>query len=185
MKRFNYLGSRTFATRRRLHARLAVDDRIRGPLSALAATVALTATIAAIQLARLHAAQDAYAVCARRLAVSERNVASIRTLQRHVDVEARLARRLNDLRSESLNNVARIAWVGNHLPHDTWLRSLRYENGTYSLDGTAARMAAVGNAMLALHVDDRTGMPQLVSIRDDRNDATARIEYTLRLEQAP
>ena len=185
MKRFNYLGRGNAAPARRIATTLAIDNRVRGPLAALAAIVLFTAAIAAVQLSRLHTAQTALTISAIRLATSERDVASLRILQRDTDVQARLVRRLNDSRSQSLMNIAHVVWVGNHLPHDTWLRSLRFENGTYSLDGTAARMAAIGNAIIALRSDSQSGVPQLVSIRNDSSDRNARIQYVLRLEQQP
>jgi hypothetical protein len=40
---------------------VAIDNRIRGPLAALLATVAMTATFGAVQLVRLQTAQIAYA----------------------------------------------------------------------------------------------------------------------------
>jgi Tfp pilus assembly protein PilN len=182
MNRFNYLP---VARRPSLAPRLtvvAIDNRIRGPLSALLATIVLTAALSTVQLVRLHTAQLAYARAAIHLNADQEAVRDVETLRR--DVVRR--RSLNDyvvgLARASLARTNELTWIGNRLPAQTWLRALRFEAGGYSLEGTCDRAAAVGTTILALRDEAHAAIPQLVSLRDDRSAARARVRFTLRLQ---
>ena len=183
MKGFNYLAA---AQRRKPLAfgtTIAIDNRIRGPLAALVAIVVLTCAIGAVQLSRLGAAAQAYSVTSAQLAASELTVRSVKRLRARLDAQAQVADRIDEIRRTSLQRVSELAWIGNHLPRDTWLHAVRYEDGTYSLEGSSARAGAVGNAILALRENTRAAAVRLVSLHADAS--TKRIDYTLRLEPNP
>lgn len=185
MIRFNYLADPRHAAGHPSKLTFAIDNRIRGPLAALVAVVLLTATITIIQLARFHAAQRVYAVTSARLALGLAAVARIKPIKARIDAKERLAERVAGIRQSSLQNTAELAWIGNHLPHDAWLRTLRFEHGVYSLDGTSAHIVEVSSAMMALHDSRRAIVPRLVSLHDDATDDNGRVHYSLRLESRP
>lgn len=182
MTRFNYLAARgpTFATR---SIRVAIDNRIRGPLAALLATVVVTAALGAVQLVRLHVAQASYARATIRLVATQAAVRSVEAQRQRVLRRTRLHDYVASMRRASLAHANELTWIGNRLPAQTWLRSLRYESGRYSLEGSCDRAAAVGTVLLALRDDTHAAVPQLMSLRDDGSAATGRrVHFTLRLQ---
>ena len=184
MNRFDHLGP-ALPARRRLPTAIAVDDRIRGPLAALAAIVVLTICLGAVQYERLLEARRAYEATAARLATQTSSLAALRAVRERVETQTRIAEAVADARRASLARAAELVWIGDHLPSDTWLRALRYDAGGYALEGTADRTAAVGTALLALHDPARAATPRLVSLRDDTAGGPAHVHYTLQLSVSP
>lgn len=164
---------------------VAIDNRIRGPLTALIATVILTSTVSLVQLARLRTAQAAYVRASIQLTADEPRIRGIDALRAHVLRQTQLSAYVAGVRRISLGQANELIWIGNRLPAQTWLRVLRYENGSYSLEGTADRAAAVGTAMLALHDETHATIAQLVSLQDDGSTSATRIRYSLRLQTQP
>jgi Tfp pilus assembly protein PilN len=185
MNRFNYLlASRRPAFTSRF-AVLAIDNRVRGPLAALLVTVLLTATGGLIQLARLCAADQAYARAAMALSALQPAVRNVDAQRARVVRKTLLADYLLGIRRSDFVHANELTWIGNRLPPHTWLGALRYEAGSYSLEGTSDRAAEVGTAMLALHDAAHATTPQLVSLHDDGSAGAARVHYTLRLQTRP
>ena len=184
VKRFNYLNDRRIGWPA-IAFTVAIDNRIRGPLAALVTTLILTAVVSFVQLTRLQSAQRSYAVACARLAASTSAASAVKAFGAQVEGKARLAAHVAQLRRISIVRVNELAWIGNHLPPDTWLTALRYENGSYSLEGTSERVAAVGSAMVALRADGRAGAARLVSLHDEANSSVRHVHYTLRLEAHP
>jgi Tfp pilus assembly protein PilN len=185
MNSFNYLGAARPLRWPSVATTFAIDNRVRGPLALLMATLIFTTAVAVAQFSRLHAAQRAFTAMSTRLATSNASVAAINALRARVDEKTRLAAHIDDVRRISLVHANELAWIGNHLPQDTWLSALRYEDGNYSLEGTSKRIGAVGSAILALRGGDLATAPRLVSLRDDAGDASAHVHYTLVLEARP
>jgi Tfp pilus assembly protein PilN len=182
MIRFNYLAkTRRFPFPTGL-ATFAIDNRIRGPLAALMATTVLTATLSMVQLSRLHTAQRAYAAAAMRLTADQPALDELNALRARLINGTRLSERVTKIRRASLLHANELTWIGNHLPAQTWLATLRYEAGSYSLEGTSDRASAVGATILALHDAAHATVPQLISLHDDRSGGTARVRYTLRVQ---
>jgi len=182
MIRFNYLAKTRRPLFRSGFTTIAIDNRIRGPLAALIGTIVLTATLSMVQLARLHAAQSAYAAAALRLSADEPALDDLAALRKHVLDGTRLSERVAVIRRASLLHANELTWIGNHLPPQTWLTVLRYEGGSYSLEGTSDRASAVGTAMLDLHDAARATIPQLISLHDDGTGGATRVRYTLRVQ---
>jgi Tfp pilus assembly protein PilN len=161
---------------------VAIDNRIRGPLAALLATIVVTAALGTVQLIRLHAAQDAYARASIRLQADELAIRDVDALRTRVARRRGLSDYADGLQRASLARTNELAWIGNRLPAHTWLRALRYENGRYTLEGSCARAAAVGAVILALRDETHAAIPQLVSLRDDHTAGATRVRFTLRLQ---
>jgi hypothetical protein len=177
--RFNYLAPpRRF--RFAATTRLAIDNRVRGPLAALMGTVVLTAALSAVQLERLHAARSAYERAAISFTAGEAGLRGVTALREEVIRRTQLDSSATAVRQASLSHADELIWIGNRLPARTWLRTLRYENSGYLLEGISDR--AVGEAMNALHNRDRGTVPQLVSLQTDAGDGPARVRYTLRVD---
>ncbi len=176
--RFNYLADARARRRAPRVDAIAVDNRVRGPLAALAATVALTAMVSVVQLDRLHAERASYLRVEDRAASLRIQLDALFALRAHIVTQARLRDALDAMRRTSNARIDEIAWIGNRLPAQTWLRSLRYDNDGYWLDGSSTRAAAVGASLLALADADHRTAPELVSLRDD---PAARVSYSLHL----
>ncbi len=185
MTRFNYLVRARRSSVPRALPVLAIDNRIRGPLGALVATVALTAILCTVQFARLQAAGRTYAAASAQIAADAPALAAVDALRARLSVLAQLDAAVSAMRRSSLARADELAWIGNHLPQQTWLTSLRYEDGAYWLEGTADHAAAVGAALDALHDPAHDVTPQLLSLRDNAGAAGPRFEYRLRLQAAP
>jgi Tfp pilus assembly protein PilN len=113
---------------------------------------------------------------------TELAVRDVNALRERVARRRGLSDDLTAMRRASLAHTSELTWIGNRLPAETWLRSLRYENGRYTLEGTCARATAVGAAILALRDAAHAAIPQLVSLRDDRSAAPTSVRFTLRLQ---
>ncbi len=184
MTRFNYLAAGPREYRFHRPEGLAIDNRIRGPLAALTAIVVVCAALVIVQFQRLEAAHSAYLVAAARVNDEpERDRSSVLRLRLQSDV--RLAQAVAAARRDSLTHANALAWIGNALPGQTWLHTLRYDHGVYVLEGSAARTDAVGLALLALHDPARGMYPRLVSVRDDGTGGPIRVHYTLRIAAQP
>jgi Tfp pilus assembly protein PilN len=184
VKRFNYLGGAREPFAAKLNT-IAIDNRIRGPLAALLATIVLTATLSVVELARLRAAQDAYATVSQGLAADQHAVDEVNVLRANVLAKLHLSDRVAAIRRSSLAHANELTWIGNHLPAKMWLHVLRYENSGYSLEGTSERATAVAAALLALHDEAHGLVPQLMSLEDDANASTIRVRYRLHIEAQP
>jgi Tfp pilus assembly protein PilN len=182
MTRFDYLGGRERGAPGGRSLIVAIDQRILGPLTALGATVCLTVTGCAIQLARLHAAQHAYAAASAQLAALHEPVERVARLRSRIVVAADVVAVVAASRRANLAHANEFASIGNRLPSDAWLRSLRYENGRYELAGVASAAATVGTAIEALRGPARDFTPHLVSLRASTDDGIARVHYTVRVE---
>jgi hypothetical protein len=118
------------------------------------------------------------------LTATEPAVRDVAALRERVARTAQLCDEIDSIRRSGLQRANEFAWIGNQLPAHTWLRALRYEDGVYSLEGTAEYASAVGAAILALRDADRATLPQLVALNADPNAGAARIHYRLRITSA-
>jgi len=180
--RFNYLTKSRGTPPGGGWTTLAIDNRIRGPLAAFAATLCLTAVLSAVQVARLQAAQHAYTAASLRLGIDAPALAAVAAWRGRLLGERQLDARVTEIRRASFLHANELTWIGNHLPAHAWLDVLQYANGVYSLEGTADRASAVGTAMLALDTGNPTEIPQLVSLRVDGRPGPQRVHFSLRLQ---
>ena len=166
MRRINYIVTWT-----ERHAGFALPAAIapslRGPLAALACSIAFAGVVWGVQHARLDAVERDGAGLARRLAASERDVARVRTIERDVTRLRALGERVARIRRSGTLRASEIAVVGNRVPPDAWLTSLRADRSALALEGRGARLAAVGTTIAGL-----AGLPayagaRLISVHDD------------------
>lgn len=176
--RFNYIADVRARRRTPRIDAIAIDNRVRGPLAALAATVALTAAVSVVQVDRFHAARTSYIRAEERAAALRPQLDALSALRAHLATGRQLRDALDAMRRASLARVDDVAWIGNRLPAQTWLHTLRYDNGGYWLEGSSTQAAAVGASLLALADAQHQTAPELVSLHDD---PAARVSYRLHL----
>jgi Tfp pilus assembly protein PilN len=157
-----------------------VSMHLRGPLAALAGAIALAGVLGAVQAARLHAAEGDGAAYADRLAAIQLDVARVRTVERDVARLRALEERVGALRRSGAARANEIAALGNRLPADAWLSSLRADRGTLALEGHGARLAAVATTIASLATLPAYGAARLVAIHDD--PVRSGVTYALSLE---
>lgn len=180
MTRFNYLAPRVlpFAS----VGKYVIDERLRPPLACLAGTIILIVAIYGVQMLRLNDAASRYEAYVQKQSASDIAVRDVKTLEGHVREMQRVTTQVSAIQRSGILNANQLAWIGNHLPADTWLAALHHDNGSYSLEGGADRIAAVGSAMIALRDNPQLGTPRLIAINEDPSKKSATIRYTLRLE---
>ncbi|BDE06387.1 hypothetical protein WPS_16630 [Vulcanimicrobium alpinum] len=157
--------------------------RLRGPLAALAGAVVLVCACGGVQGLRLRAAQADGALYAAELARAERDVASVRVLQRDVERLRGVAARIVRVRASGARRASEIAALGNHLPADAWLTSLRVERTVVAVEGRGARLSAVGTAMTSLTSLRPYRSARLLSVHGD--PVHAGVVYAIALERRP
>ncbi|MDB5072723.1 MAG: hypothetical protein JWM87_3834 [Candidatus Eremiobacteraeota bacterium] len=180
MRRINYLV--TWSERRiGLALPPAIPPALRAPLAALLCSIAFIAVVWGVQHARLRAAERDGAELARQLARSEREIATIRAIERDVTRLRTLAERIATVRGSGTARASQIAVIGNRLPHDAWLTSLHADHAALALEGRGARLGAVAAAIAGLaQLPSYTGA-RLVSVHDD--PSRTGVTYAIALEQ--
>ncbi|GAC1416189.1 MAG: hypothetical protein NVSMB5_06230 [Candidatus Velthaea sp.] len=182
MNRFNFI-----AVRRPMDFtidKMTVPPRLREPAGALAATAALVTVLYGIQTIRLQEASERHGTAVARLARSEAAIRHFKMLDAEIARRSRLAAAVIDVQRSGVRRANELAWIGNRLPSETWLSSIRVDAGSYALEGGSERVAAVGAAMQSLRGNPTLGTPQLQSVTDDASAASSRVRYALRLESA-
>lgn len=158
----------------------AIPAALRPPLAALACAVAFVLVVWGVQQARLRAAERDGAELAGRLAAAERGVAVVRAMGREVARLRTLDDRIARIRRSGTDRASEIAVVGNRLPSDAWLTSLRADRGALALEGRGARLSAVGSAIADLARLPSYAGARLLSVRDD--PGRTGVTYAIALE---
>jgi Tfp pilus assembly protein PilN len=179
MRRVNYLPS--WSER---HVGVALPSlvraELRAPLAAFAGSIALAGVLWAAQAARAHAADADGAVLAARVAAAQFAVTRVRGVERDVVRMRALAERVETIRRSGPQRANEIAALGNRLPADAWLSSLRADRGTLAVEGHSARLAAVGTTIASLAALPAYGSARLVAVHDD--PVRSGVTYALSLE---
>jgi Tfp pilus assembly protein PilN len=155
----------------------------RGPLIALACAFAVVFVSWALQNARLADAEARGAAYARRAAAAAPEVARARAVEREVARLRALAERVAAIRHAGAQRASEIAALGNRLPPDTSLTSLRVDRTALALEGRGERIEAVAAALTGL-----AGLPpyagaRLLSVREDPTGHG--VTYALALDTRP
>lgn len=182
MTRFNYLVSpweRLFG----IAPPSSIAPHLRLPLFALVAAVVLVGISWAVQDVRLRAARADGDALTVRLAALDGEVARTRTLQRGIERLRALDAHLAEIRRSGAARASTIAALGNELPHDAWLTSVRVEHGAIEVEGRGARLATVGAAMRALAKLPAFAAARLLAVHGDA--AHASVTYAIALEARP
>ena len=181
MRRINYLPS--WSERHIGIALPVVVAELRTPLVALAGAVALAGVLWGVQSTRLHAAERDGAVYAERLAATQLDVVRVRAVERDVARLRALGERVDTIRRSGALRANEIATLGNRLPPDAWLTSLRADRGTVAVEGHGARLAAVGTTIASLAALPAYRTAGLVAVHED--PARSGVTYALSLEPKP
>ncbi|HWT06907.1 MAG TPA: hypothetical protein VN224_14180 [Xanthomonadales bacterium] len=182
MKRINYLPS---WSERHIGVALPspVTAELRAPVFALGGAIALAGALWAVQATRLHAAEHDGAVYAERLAVTQVDVARVRAVERDVERLRTLGERVDAVRRSGALRANEIAALGNRLPADAWLSSLRVDRGTLAIEGHGARLAAVGTTIASFAALPAYRTARLVAVHED--PVRSGVTYALTLEPTP
>jgi hypothetical protein len=180
--RFNYLNAP--AVPFTSFGKYIIDERLRPPLACLAGTIALIGVIYGVESFRLSDAASRYEAFVQKQSVSDIAVRDVKILDAHVRDMQRVLAQLTAIQRSGVVHANELAWIGNHLPNDTWLAALHHDGVNYSLEGGADRVAAVGSAMIALRDNPGLGTPRLIAVNEDPSKKSGVIRYTLRLEPA-
>ena len=144
-----------------------VAPHLHRPLFALAASVALIVVLWLIQLTRLHAAQRDGEVHTRRLAAIEHDMERIRVLEREIVRLRALDEQITAIQDAGTARADVIATLGNELPRDVSLTSIRIDRGALAIEGHGDRLAAVAAAMAALARLPAFSSARLVTVHQD------------------
>ena len=181
MRRINYLPS---WSERHIGVTLPIlATELRAPVAALAGAIALAGVLWAVQETRLHAAERDGAVYAEQLAATQFDVARVHAVERDVERLRALDERVDALRRSGTARANEIAALGNQLPADAWLSSLRTDRGMLALEGHGTRLAAVGSAIASLAALPAYRTARLVAVHED--PVHAGVTYALSLEPKP
>jgi Tfp pilus assembly protein PilN len=179
MRRINYLPS--WSER---HVGIALPSvvavELRAPLVAFAGSLALAGVLWGVQATRLHDAERDGAVYAEHVAATQLDVARARALEHDVVRLRALDERVEAIRRSGALRANEIAALGNRLPANAWLTSLRADRGTLALEGHGARLTAVGTTLAALAALPAYGAARLVAVHEDPQRSG--VTYALSLE---
>jgi Tfp pilus assembly protein PilN len=181
MRRINYLPS--WSERYIGVALPPVTAELRAPMASLAGAIALAGVLWAVQDTRLRTAEHDGAVYAERLAATQLDVARVRAVERDVERLRTLAERVGRIRRSGALRANEIAALGNRLPADAWLSSLRADRGTLALEGHSTRLTVVGTTIASLAALPAYRAARLVAVHED--PARSGVTYALSLEPKP
>ncbi len=163
MKRINYLLTRSEQLTG-IPLRDLIPFSLRGPVLALSGALVLVGVLHGLQSARLGAATRDGNAIVTRTALVERQLDGVRSLERETLALRQLATTVSALQHSGAARASELAAIGNRLPNDAWLTSIRVERGGYALDGHCVRLASVGTTMAALAL---RGTARLIGVRED------------------
>jgi Tfp pilus assembly protein PilN len=154
---------------------------LRAPLAVLGCALALVVLLAAVQHERLRAVAAEGARYADQLGVAETRAARATAAERDVARIRTIAARLDALRSLGAERTAEIVRLGDALPAESWLTSLRADAAALTLEGRGARLSAVARTMADLAALRGYAGARLISLHDDA--ATPEVGYAIALER--
>jgi hypothetical protein len=161
--------------------RLTLAPSLRAPLAVLVCSLALVAVLWTVQHLRLLAAERDGADYERRVAAAEAGFVRVRAFERDVVRLRALTGRIAAIRRSGPQRADEIAALGNRLPPDAWLTSLRADRVALTIEGHGARLGTVGSTIAGLaHLPPYAGV-RLLSVRE--NAARAGVDYALALDQ--
>jgi Tfp pilus assembly protein PilN len=154
---------------------------LRAPLAVLACALALVVLLGSVQHARLRAVAADEARYAEQLGAAERRAARTTAAEGEVARLRTIAARLDALRSLGSEHTAEIARLGNALPSESWLTSMRADPVALTLEGGSARISAIAQTMANLTALRRYPGIRLISLHED--SATSDVSYAVALER--
>jgi Tfp pilus assembly protein PilN len=180
MKRVDYLRP----TVRRFRLGLApASAKLRHALAALSLMAFAVGTTATVEAGRLAGLQRAGVALAEQLARADAGAARARLLQRELARLRGVALRVAATRRSGPAEANEIAALGNRLPPDVWLTSLRIAPDAIALEGRSARLEAVAAAMRALARSPHVAEARLVNAHEDTLHGG--VAYAIALDRRP
>jgi len=177
MRRINYLRS---PSERLFGVPLRVGAHARAPLAALGTAMLLVATVWFLEEARLGAAQRAGIDAAAHLRSIAPELARTRALEAEVARLRALDRLVDELARSGTRSASRLALLGNRLPREAWLTTIRVQGRDIALEGRGAKFATVGNALATLQRLPGYASARLLTVRRDALHAD--VVYAIALE---
>lgn len=156
---------------------------LRAPLLALAGAVFLVGVSAAMQHARLAAAMREGDALASELVRTHVAVTRVRAIEADRNRLLALNRRVQEIERSGAVHAGELAAIGNGIPADAWISSIRVDAAGYAIEGRAARLASIGTTMDALARVMPSAHVRLRSVRED--DAERGVIYAIGLEVIP
>lgn len=179
MKRIDYLRP---PRRDRTVLRIAADRRWRHALVAGALAAFFVGASVLIELVRFDAARRDGVALSEQLMEADAASVRARSVQRDLERLRGVAGHLEATRRAVLANASEIAALGNRLPPEVWLTSLRVGPDAVALEGRGARLDAIAAAMSALMRLPRFAQARLVSVRSDALHGG--FDYAIALERS-
>lgn len=184
MIKFDYLRSaRPKIIQRVLDGR--IPPELHAPMFALAAAIAIVASVWLVENYRLRAAVAVETACRQEYDRSRFEMSQARVMYASVGRLAALAKEVRSIQSSGDDEAARFADIGNHLPQHVWLTSISSSQTGLTLSGKAGNLAALGIAMAALSHGQRNYAPALLSARgEEHSSRVGPLQYQLQLSGA-
>ncbi|HTJ26563.1 MAG TPA: PilN domain-containing protein [Candidatus Limnocylindria bacterium] len=144
----------------------AVPRTLRDPLIALLASLVLLGVLAGVQAARLAHARRDVEIVRQRLAQDDSALRRLDALEVEVRRLHAIDGEIDRIAEAGAHSVSAVAAIGNRIPKDAWLSSIRRDHDGYVLEGSARRLSLVSRTLAALAALPATGRARLVSVQD-------------------
>lgn len=164
MKRIDYLRQAVRPIRLPFAA---PGAKLRRTLAVFGLTAVAISATAAAEAGRLAGLQRTGTALTEQLHRADADAADARALQRELARLQGIARRVAATRRSGPDGANDVAALGNRLPSNVWLTSLRRAPDTVSLEGRSAQLEAVAATMRALARAPQVVEARLVSAHDD------------------
>jgi Tfp pilus assembly protein PilN len=178
MKRFNYLRSRTERALGIAVPSLSHDAARRG-LWWYAAAVGIVCAVGLLQETRYLRLEHDGAALATRLALASAAAEHVRAVERDTARMRRIAASIARVRASGRVLANELATIGNTLPDDAWLTSVRIAPRTLSLEGRSRHVRDVAAALAGLSGVAGSGPVRLLAMRLDA--ARSEMTYSIAL----
>jgi Tfp pilus assembly protein PilN len=143
-----------------------VPQTLRGPLIAFIASLGLIASLGIVQAVRLDYARHDVDIATQRLARDEAALRQLDAVELEIRQLRALDREIDRISQTGVHGTSAVAAIGNQIPHDAWLSSIRRERDGYVLEGGARHVSTVSRTLAALAALHGTGPARLVSLAE-------------------
>ncbi len=178
MKRFNYLRSRTERVLGIAVPSFSHDETRRG-FWWYAAAIGIVCVVGLLQETRYRRLEHDGATLATRLAIALAAADRIRATERDTARMRRLAASIARIRASGRILANELATIGNTLPDDAWLTSVRIAPRALSIEGRSRHVRGVAAALAGLSGVAGAGPVRLLAMRLDA--ARSEMTYSIAL----
>ena len=185
MTRFNYLGQSLPGVVDRVRGTV-IPEHLRTPLCALVTSILAVGVWCAIEGTLQRHADVEVRVAQQRLTTTRETLAKLRIEKKNVDTVLALDRQLRDIRLSGSILSSQLVDIANRMPAHAWLVSL--DRGPKSLDiaGIAPDLQTLSGTVSGLNGSRAFPNPTLVrATKDERGNAPAFISFEVRAGAEP